>query len=345
MTQESFRQRSPRIKQNLMVRYRVPKSDQWRVATLRNFSVEGACLVCEDAFEKEALIELEIGRPLFTDVVATTATVCWTKAPFGNSSIMEGLTMQGVIFNDLSEAARKNLIKAVERIVDKEKRSIDKHYVAGQNVIPYIGAISVSVASKESAPQDALLVGAYPQGAKLISHQLFPQGTSLTVCLEESAGHVLTATIDRVQSKKLPHFSYGAHQIIFKDLAEASKILAHYVPATKGSSRLIHKVAITFNQGVVAEKKTLLKSVSELGGHLIARQALDANKPVMLRLGKPLFYKPVEVSAKVAKSESLFSLKSTLFKYTIEFELNAEMQRAINATFAHYLKSQAEKSL
>ncbi|HEX9779700.1 MAG TPA: PilZ domain-containing protein [bacterium] len=106
------RRAAPRIVRNFTIRYRSPGDAAWRVTTLRDFSRDGARLVCDEEYAPGSAIDLQLGMPIFVSPVQLTARVVWQHPVFGHKLQM---TEHGVSFSGMNATLRSAIGEAVDR--------------------------------------------------------------------------------------------------------------------------------------------------------------------------------------------------------------------------------------
>jgi hypothetical protein len=105
---------APRVVRHFMVRYRSPNQSTWSSSPLRDFSRDGARLVCEQAFKPGETIELVLGLPIFLEPVRISAHVMWQKPIFAGSMQM---SEHGISFASLDPTVQQTIADAVQRFL------------------------------------------------------------------------------------------------------------------------------------------------------------------------------------------------------------------------------------
>ena len=119
MSEMEQRRNSPRVVSQIVVRYRLPSASVWHVTTLKDFSRDGARLMCEEPFSPGQQLELSLGLPLFPHAVQFQAQVVWSKPRFlGSMAIAE----HGVTFSSIDDVVRGTIDRAVRRFLSKRKK-------------------------------------------------------------------------------------------------------------------------------------------------------------------------------------------------------------------------------
>lgn len=106
------RRRAPRVARHIMVRYQVPKQSTWEITPLRDFSRDGARLLCAGAFKPGEPLALWFGSPFFREPVEITTRVVWKKSTSSGGS---GLAEYGVCFDSLEAGIRQAIDDEVRR--------------------------------------------------------------------------------------------------------------------------------------------------------------------------------------------------------------------------------------
>ncbi len=113
------RQAGPRVIRHFLVRYRGPNETAWHMSPLRDFSREGARLVCEESYVPGTALDFRLGLPVFLTPVQITVRVMWQQSVFSGRMQM---TEHGMSFTELEPAVQQTIDEAVKRFVKLQQR-------------------------------------------------------------------------------------------------------------------------------------------------------------------------------------------------------------------------------
>lgn len=108
------RQGGPRVIRHFLVRYRGPNETGWHMSPLRDFSRDGARLVCEESYPPGTALDFRLGLPVFLTPVQITVRVMWQQSVFSGRMQM---TEYGISFTELAPAVQQVIDEAVKRFV------------------------------------------------------------------------------------------------------------------------------------------------------------------------------------------------------------------------------------
>ena len=109
---------APRVARPVMVRYRRAGGAKWYVTPLKEFSRDGARLICEEAFKPQDILELWVGLPIFPEPVRIMARVVWQKPAFGGHM---QIGEYGIAFTTPDPRLRHTIDEAVQRFLQLKK--------------------------------------------------------------------------------------------------------------------------------------------------------------------------------------------------------------------------------
>lgn len=110
------RRRFPRLTHPFLVRYRASTGDtSWRIAPLRNLSVEGVCFRAERTFQTGEEFDLELILPADKQPIPVRARIVWSKLV--NPALQ--LTEYGAQFSAMDASSRALIGKTVASFLEK----------------------------------------------------------------------------------------------------------------------------------------------------------------------------------------------------------------------------------
>lgn len=337
MTSDS-RRSSPRVKQNLMVRYRPLGDERWHMGTLRDFSVEGACLVCEETYEEGQNLQVELKQPLFDVPAEVLATVRWTRSAFNAGGMMEGLATHGISFGEIKEVLRKYLIHAVAKVIAKE----NKGSVLPQTqsiLLQYLPHQPVIIDDSRGAETAGMVIGVYGGGAKLLSTQRFEPRKGLWLRLSWDSSETVRVIIESVGEINTAGRIFYRSVVRFADAQSATAVFfnASYQESHGRIHAIPHaKVACSQKEGKIAQGAVI--NFTSCSAELLAAEDFDTSLPVSVGIGKPLFHRPVVFRWKIHSKDILFSARRKLFRYQLDLNDEEQNQRVLSVTMEHFFR-------
>ncbi|NQT00036.1 MAG: PilZ domain-containing protein [Candidatus Omnitrophica bacterium] len=121
---ESDRRQFPRIRTELLVRYKIIKApEKHHEAETKDISVGGICLVAREKVIPSAVLALEIRFPRSEEPIVACGRVIWSKpSTLGLSPAGHQRFDNGIEFVEISEADRQRIKEHVET----ERKNPDK---------------------------------------------------------------------------------------------------------------------------------------------------------------------------------------------------------------------------
>ncbi len=115
MSKRAGRREQARIHHPVGVHLRTQTDKRWRVARLRDFGWDGACLLTQDPLKADDLVELRMIASGNVGESVLKATVVWTRPPKPGSELNE----YGVRFDQTDEVVQATITDAIRQVLSR----------------------------------------------------------------------------------------------------------------------------------------------------------------------------------------------------------------------------------